>query len=98
PDNWTVGLSFYHNVFAREHNQFVDTFRKYAAQHPDEDSGLRDPANPKQPVRYKDVSANELFERARLVVGAEIAKIHTIECTPQLLYAEPLFRGMNSNW
>ena len=21
PDNWTIGMSFYHNVFAREHNQ-----------------------------------------------------------------------------
>ena len=98
PDNWTIGLSFYHNVFAREHNQFVDTFRQYAAAHPDEDSGLRDPANPKQPVHYKDVSANELFELGRLVVAAEIAKIHTIEWTTQLLYDEPLFRGMNSNW
>ncbi len=98
PDNWTVGLSFYHNVFAREHNQFVDSFRRYAAQHPDDDSGLRDPAHPKDPVRYRDVSANELFELGRLVVAAEIAKIHTIEWTTQLLYDEPLFRGMNSNW
>jgi hypothetical protein len=98
PDNWTIGLSFYHNVFAREHNQFVDTFRRYAAVHPDDDSGLRDPAHPKQPIRYRDVSANELFELGRLVVAAEIAKIHTIEWTPQLLYDEPLFRGMNSNW
>ena len=49
-------------------------------------------------MRYRDVSANELFELGRLVVAAEIAKIHTIEWTPQLLYDEPLFRGMNSNW
>jgi heme peroxidase len=98
PDNWTIGLSFFHNVFAREHNQFVDTFRKYAAAHPDDDSGLRDPAHPRQVVRYRDVSADELFELGRLVVAAEIAKIHTIEWTTQLLYDEPLFRGMNSNW
>ena len=26
PDNWTIGMSFYHNVFAREHNLFVDAF------------------------------------------------------------------------
>jgi hypothetical protein len=44
------------------------------------------------------VAADELFEAARLVVAAEIAKIHTIEWTTQLLYDEPLFRGMNSNW
>ena len=35
---------------------------------------------------------------ARLVVAAEIAKIHTIEWTTQLLYNEPLYRGMNGNW
>ena len=49
-------------------------------------------------IRYRDVTANELFEAARLVVSAEIAKIHTIEWTTQLLYDEPLYRGMNSNW
>ena len=27
PDNWIIGMSFYHNVFAREHNLFVDDFR-----------------------------------------------------------------------
>jgi len=98
PDNWTIGLSFYHNVFAREHNQFVDTFRAYAAQHPDDDSGLRDPAAPHAVVKYRDVTPDQLFELGRLVVAAEIAKIHTIEWTPQLLYDEPLFRGMNANW
>ena len=35
---------------------------------------------------------------ARLVVAAEIAKIHTTEWTPQLLYDEPLYKGMNANW
>jgi Animal haem peroxidase len=98
PDNWTIGMSFYHNVFAREHNQFVDHFRRQAAQTPEGDSGLRDPANPGRVIRYRDVTPDELFEAARLVVAAEIAKIHTIEWTTQLLYNEPLFRGMNSNW
>ena len=98
PDNWTIGTSFYHNVFAREHNLFVDEFRRRAAAKPDEDSGLRNPARPDAVIRLKDVSADELFEVARLVVSAEIAKIHTIEWTPQLLYDEPLYLGMNSNW
>ena len=34
PDNWSIGTSFYHNVFAREHNAFVDEFRKQAARRP----------------------------------------------------------------
>ena len=32
------------------------------------------------------------------MVAAEIAKIHTIEWTTQLLYDEPLYAGMNANW
>ena len=98
PDNWTVGLSFLHNLFAREHNSFVAEFRRVAAQTPNADCGLRDPANPKQVIRYRDVTPDELFEIARLVVAAEIAKIHTTEWTPQLLYDEPLYLGMNGNW
>ena len=90
PDNWSIGMSFYHNVFAREHNAFVDAFRKQAALTPDADSGLRNPADPDRVIRYRDVTPNELFEVARLVVAAEIAKIHTIEWTTQLLYNEPL--------
>lgn len=98
PDNFTIGMSFYHNVFAREHNLFVDEFRAQAQRTPDADSGLRNPATPDRIIRYKDVTADELFEIARLVVAAEIAKIHTIEWTPQLLYDEPLYRAMNANW
>jgi hypothetical protein len=98
PDNWTVGLSFLHNLFAREHNSFVTEFRRISAQTPNADCGLRDPARPKQVIRYRDVTPDELFEVARLVVAAEIAKIHTTEWTPQLLYNEPLYFGMNGNW
>ncbi|MDZ4856903.1 MAG: peroxidase family protein [Nitrospirota bacterium] len=98
PDNWSIGMSFYHNVFAREHNAFVDAFRTQAALTPDVDSGLRHPTNPDRVIRDRDVTPDELFEVARLVVAAEIAKIHTIEWTTQLLYNEPLNRGMNANW
>jgi heme peroxidase len=98
PDNWSIGPSFYHNLFAREHNAFVTAFQKEAAQTPDADCGLRDPAQPEVVIRYRDVTADELFEVARLVVAAEIAKIHTTEWTPQLLYDEPLHLGSNANW
>ena len=98
PDNWTIGMSFLHNVFVREHNAFVDAFEKQAQKTPNADSGLRNPADAHSVIHYKDVTPDELFEVARLVVSAEIAKIHTTEWTPQLLYDEPLYKGMNANW
>ncbi|MBR9910958.1 MAG: oxygenase [Gammaproteobacteria bacterium] len=98
PDNWNIGMSFYHNLFVREHNSVVDEFRRLQKAHPDRDSGLRNPIRPQQVLTYKDVSDEEIFQVARLVVAAEIAKIHTIEWTTQLLYDEPLYLGMNSNW
>lgn len=98
PENFSVGLSFFHNLFAREHNAFVDAFKAKKKADPEDDSGLRRPGNPDQVVTYSDVSDKELFEIARLVVAAEIAKIHTIEWTTQLLYDEPLRTAMYSNW
>ncbi len=98
PDNWTVGLSFLHNLFAREHNSFATEFKRVAALKPSADCGLRDPENPKKVIHYKDVTPDQLFEISRLVVAAEIAKIHTVEWTPQLLYNDPLYIGMNGNW
>lgn len=97
-DNWTIGMSFYHNVFSREHNLFVDEFRKQAAATPNADSGLRNPSDPDRAISYRDVTAEELFQAARLVVAAEIAKIHTLEWTTRLLYDEPLYNAMNCNW
>jgi hypothetical protein len=98
PDNFNIGLSFYHNVFVREHNAFVDTFRDSVRMAPDQDSGLRRPDAPERPVTYAEVTDEELYQAARLVVAAEIAKVHTIEWTTQLLYDDPLYRAMNANW
>ena len=98
PDNFNIGLSFYHNVFAREHNAFVDHFRDSVRLVPDGDSGLRRPDAPHEVVTYAEVTDEELYQAARLVVAAEIAKIHTIEWTTQLLYNDPLYRAMNANW
>ena len=98
PDNWTVGMSFYHNLFVREHNQFVDAFRTQTKKTPQADSGLRNPAKPYHIITYQEVGDEELFQAARLVVAAEIAKIHTVEWTTQLLYNETMNLGMNANW
>jgi hypothetical protein len=43
-------------------------------------------------------SDEDLFQRARLVNAAVMAKIHTIEWTPGILHTETLKLGMNDNW
>ena len=98
PDNWRIGLSFHLTLFAREHTTFVEAFRAQTRTTPPADSGLRNPLRADDLICDQDVSADEPFEVTRLVVAAEIAKIHTTEWTPQLLHDEPLYLGMNANW
>jgi hypothetical protein len=49
-------------------------------------------------VRYPAWSDEELFQRARLINAALIAKIHTIEWTPGILAHPALDVAMHANW
>ena len=75
-ENWWVGLSLLHTLFAQEHNAIA---AHLAASHP-------------------DWSDEELFQVARLVNAAVIAKIHTVEWTPAVLAHPTLKRAMDVNW
>ncbi|MCK1518449.1 peroxidase [Bradyrhizobium sp. 190] len=75
-DNWWVGLSLLHNLFAREHNVLCDALK----------------------ARYPAWRDEELFQRARLINAALIAKIHTIEWTPGILAHPALEFAMRANW
>jgi hypothetical protein len=74
--NWWLGLSAMHLLFAREHNVICDELR----------------------AAYRDWSDERIFQTARLIVAALIAKIHTIEWTPAILGTKALEVGMNTNW
>ena len=89
-------MSFYHTVFAREHNCSSALPGQAAATRTPTPGCATRAAD--QVIRYPTWSDDEIFQRARLVIAALIAKIHTTEWTPQLLYDEPLFLGMNANW
>jgi hypothetical protein len=75
-DNWWVGLSLLHNLFAREHNVICDALK----------------------ARYPTWNDEELFQRARLINAALIAKIHTVEWTPGILAHPALDFAMHANW
>lgn len=47
---------------------------------------------------YPNMNDQELFDKARLINSALMAKIHTVEWTPALLDNPVLIQGMNSNW
>jgi hypothetical protein len=47
---------------------------------------------------YPGLSDERVFQTARLVVSALIAKIHTVEWTPAILATEPIDFGLKANW
>ncbi|MBU2670273.1 peroxidase [Actinoplanes bogorensis] len=48
--------------------------------------------------RNPDWDEERVYQTARLIVAAMIAKIHTVEWTPAILATKVLERGMNVNW
>ena len=49
-------------------------------------------------AHYRDWSDDEVFDKARLIVAALIAKIHTVEWTTAILNRPALRIGMRANW
>jgi hypothetical protein len=49
-------------------------------------------------AHYKGWSDDRVFNTARLIVSALIAKIHTVEWTPAILATEPIDLGLKANW
>ena len=47
---------------------------------------------------YAGWGDERVYQTARLIVSALIAKIHTIEWTPAILATETIGRALNSNW
>jgi len=75
-DNYWIGLSLFHTLFALEHNAICEMLIE----------------------RYPSWTDEQLFQKARLINAALIAKIHTVEWTPALLQHPTLDSGMKANW
>ena len=75
-DNYWIGLSIFHTLFAREHNAICDALHSHYPKWTDE----------------------QLFQKARLINSALMAKIHTVEWTPALLQHPTTDHAMRVNW
>jgi len=85
-DNWWVGLDLVQSLFHMEHNRIIDKVLM-----PLKGTEICQSATKKE-------CGDELFEKARMIVSALIAKIHTVEWTPALLDNPMLHIGMRGNW
>ncbi len=47
---------------------------------------------------HPELGDDELFDKARLVVAALMAKIHTVDWTPAIIAHPTTVRGMRANW
>lgn len=81
-DNWWVGLSLLHTMFTANHNYLVDELRVNAT--PTDGSG--------------QWTEQTLYDTARLINAALMAKIHTTEWTPQLLFNRLGGLALQANW
>ncbi len=75
-NNWWIGLSLLHTIFAMEHNAIADRLK----------------------TEYPKWNGDQLFEKARLINAALIAKIHTVEWTPAIIAHPTLRISMDTNW
>lgn len=75
-ENWWLGLSLMHTLFAKEHNRIADELKK----------------------QYPLWSDQQLFDKARLINAALMAKIQVVDWTPQTHQNKAVKMGMNSTW
>ncbi len=97
-DNWWVGLSMLHHLFVLEHNTIADMLVKKHVKF-DAKTGKYTWTNGKEVLVLDAKGIDEqVFQTARLVNAALMAKIHTVEWTPAILANRTLKKGMLANW
>jgi hypothetical protein len=97
-DNWWVGLSMLHTLFVKEHNAIAAELIKKNTKF-DKKSGKWIFKNGDDVQYFTEKQLDEhVFQIARLVNTAIMAKIHTVEWTPAILPNDTLRKGMYANW
>jgi hypothetical protein len=111
-DNWWVGLSMLHHLFVMEHNAIAEmlmkkhvTFDEKSKKWIWNQAGLVDRigntvrTNGRGVFTFNDKELDEhVFQTARLINAAVMAKIHTVEWTPAILPNKVLKKAMYTNW
>lgn len=97
-DNWWMGLSMLHNLFVLEHNAIADMLVKKHVKF-DAKSGKFIWTNGRDVKTFDEQGLDEhVFQTARLINAAILAKIHTVEWTPAILPNPVLKKAMYTNW
>lgn len=97
-DNWWVGLSMLHTLFVKEHNAIAEAVMKKHVTY-DAKTQKFTWKNGKDVRVFDEKGLDEhLFQTARLINSAVLAKIHTVEWTPAILPNKVLRAGMYGNW
>lgn len=96
-DNWWVGLSMLHHLFTLEHNAIADhLYKTYVTV--DASGKITWGKGKKKEVLTEKELDEKIFQLARLVNAAVMAKIHTVEWTPAILANKTLKKAMFTNW
>jgi len=97
-DNWWVGLSMLHLLFVKEHNAIAKMLMKKHVTY-DAKTKKYTWTNEKEVLTFDEKGIDEqVFQTARLVNAALMAKIHTVEWTPAILANKTLKKSMLANW
>lgn len=97
-DNWWVGLSMLHTLFVKEHNAIAEMLYKKHTTF-DQATGQYTWTNGNDVKTMNAAQIDEqVFQTARLINAAVLAKIHTVEWTPAILPNKTLKAGMYLNW